>query len=183
MAKEIDLGQRALDSNELRSAESIRDDIAATREDISATVDKLTDRVHESLDWRSYVERHPLAAIGVVAGAGLLVSGLARKRSTPTERILKALADSVEDTTGRLRGTLSLLPSSGLRPGGAVKAAVVGLLARKASEYVEERLNQPRRPRQIGEDDRRHIVAAESDPHFEQQGSRRNHGTDDELYS
>lgn len=184
MAKEIDVMRHSGDSVDERSAGSIRDDIATTRGDIAETVDKLTDRVQESLDWRSYVERHPFAAIGVAAGAGLLISGVLRKRTSPTERILKALADSVEDTTGRVRGTLSVLPGSGLRPGGAIKAAVVGLLARKASEFVEERFNKPRPVRQIGEDDRKHAAAAEAQPKNEHQGSiRRNHGLDDETLS
>jgi ElaB/YqjD/DUF883 family membrane-anchored ribosome-binding protein len=184
MAKEVNVIRRDQEADEGRSADRIRDDIAATRDDIAVTVDKLTDRVQETLDWKSYVERHPLAAIGVAAGAGLLISGVVRKRSTPTERILKALADSVEDTTGRVRGTLSLLPGSGMRPQNAVKAALIGLLARKASEYVEEHFAQPRPKRQFGEDDRRHVVAAETQPQYEQQGSiRRNHGTDDEQFS
>jgi hypothetical protein len=186
MAKEIDLNRRVngVDLDD-RSAESIRGDIAATRENIADTVDKLTDRVQETLDWRSYVERHPYAAVGVAAGAGLLLSGMFKKqRKNPTERMLEALAESVEDTTDRLRGAISFLPRGGLRPGNAVKAAVVGLLARKASEYFEERLSRPAQTTVFGDDDRRHAAAAGLQPQYEQQDiSRRNHGTDDERFS
>ena len=35
-----------------RSAETIRRDIAARRDSISGTVDRLGDRLHETFDWR-----------------------------------------------------------------------------------------------------------------------------------
>jgi hypothetical protein len=170
MAKEIDLSRRLqVTEPDDRSAESIRGDIAATRETIADTVDKLTDRVQETLDWRSYVERHPYASVGVVAGAGLLLAGMFKKRrKSPTERMLEALAESVEDTTDRLRGAIGFLPRGGMRPGNAVKAAVVGLLARKASELVEERLSRPAQTKVIGDDDRRHAAAAGLQSQFEQ---------------
>jgi ElaB/YqjD/DUF883 family membrane-anchored ribosome-binding protein len=185
MVKETDLNHRSLDaSSDERTAANIRGDIAATRDNIADTVDKLTDRVQETLDWRSYVERHPYAAIGVAAGAGLVAAGLFKKRKSPTDRLLDALADSVEDTTGRLRGALSFLPRTGGGPSGAVKAAVVGLLARKATELVQDHFNRPNQARYIGEDDRRHAAVSDVRSEYEHQDTtRRNHGTDDERFS
>ncbi len=42
-----------------RSAEEIRQDIAAKRESISETVDRLGERIQETLDWREYVVEYP----------------------------------------------------------------------------------------------------------------------------
>lgn len=51
--------QRVQDETSDRSAVAIRQDIAAKRESISETVDKLGDRIHETLDWREYVAEYP----------------------------------------------------------------------------------------------------------------------------
>ena len=68
-----------------RSAEEIRQDIAAKRESITETVDRLSDRFHQTFDWRTYVNNYPVVALGVAAGLGLLVSGIFKPRPTPTE--------------------------------------------------------------------------------------------------
>lgn len=163
MAKETDVMRReyAEAPNE-RTAEDIRDDIALTRGHITDTVDKLTDRVQETFDWRSYVRRYPLAAVGAAAGTGILLSAAFRRRRSPQDRIVKALAESVEDATARVRGAMSILPRSGGGPGGAVKAAVVGLLARKAAQLVEERFSGAGSNQHIGDDDRRHAMDTEA---------------------
>jgi hypothetical protein len=162
MAKEIDVTHRKYEEPaDGRTAENIRGDIAATRENISETVDRLTDRVQETFDWRSYVQRYPVVAVGAAAGAGLLLSAAFRRRRSPQDRIVEALAESVEDATARLRGAMSIIPRAGVGPGGAVKAAVIGLLARKATQLVEEKLNRRDSGREPGEDDRRHAIDAE----------------------
>lgn len=141
----------ALDSE--RSAEEIRHDIAAKRESIAETVDRLSDKFQETFDWRTYVGRHPLAAIGVAAGLGVLVSGIFKPRPTPMERIQDALADGFEDFSGQVRSQLTgLIVKPAVTQ--TVKAAVTGFLVKSATEYLRnrylpetERVPQERDPR------------------------------------
>src|SRR5437016_2611514 len=76
-----------------RSADEIRQDIAAKRESITETVDRLSDRFQQTFDWRTYVSNYPVAALGVAAGLGFLASGILKPRATPAERMKDALAD------------------------------------------------------------------------------------------
>ena len=118
-----------------RSAREIRQDIAATRDSITDTVDRLNDRFHETLDWRTYVGRYPLVAIGVATGLGLLVSAIFKPRPTPFERMKEALADSVEDFTDNLRSQFDGVVK---KPGFSqtVKAAATGLAVKAASDFL-----------------------------------------------
>lgn len=80
-----------------RSAEEIRQDIAAKRESISNTVGKLGEKIQDKLDWRGYVTRHPYASMGVAAGAGFLVAGMIQRKTSPRQRIMNAVTDAIED--------------------------------------------------------------------------------------
>lgn len=118
-----------------RSAHEIRQDIAATRDSITDTVDRLNDRFHETLDWRTYVARYPMIAIGVATGLGLLASAIFKPRPTPFERMKEALADSVEDFTDNLRSQFDgVVKKPGLSQ--TVKAAATGLAVKAASDYL-----------------------------------------------
>ena len=110
MAEATDLITGAEDVGADRSAESIRRDIAARRDSISDTVDELSDRVQAALDWRTYVAEHPFIAVGATAGLGLTLAALVKRRSSPQDRIMDALADSVEDLAGRFRDGIGTLP-------------------------------------------------------------------------
>lgn len=118
-----------------RSAEEIRQNIVATRESITDTVDRLNDRFQETFDWRTYVGRNPLVAVGVAAGLGLLVSAIFKPRATPLDRMKAALADSVEDFTDHLRSQIDGVVQ---RPGFSqtVKAAATGLAVKAASDFL-----------------------------------------------
>jgi hypothetical protein len=89
-----------------RSAQEIREDIAATRESISETVDRLGERLQRSLDWKEYVVEHPYVALGASAGLGFLISGLFKRRPGPRDRMVEALAETVEDFSDRVRDNL-----------------------------------------------------------------------------
>lgn len=93
-----------------RSAESIRRDIAARRDSISETVDELSDRVQAALDWRTYVAEHPFLAVGATAGLALTLAALVKRRASPQDRIMDALAESVEDLAERFRDGVGTLP-------------------------------------------------------------------------
>lgn len=121
------------------SAEEIRQDIASTRESITDTVDQLSNRFEQSLDWRTYVSDYPLVALGVAAGIGFLASGLFRHSPSSKERITNALADTFEDMTERVRYRLD----TGSRAPGlmeAVKSAAFSAIARAASGYLRDRV-------------------------------------------
>lgn len=125
-----------------RTAEEIRHDIETKRENISETVDLLGDRIQESLDWRVYVGKHPFVAVGVASGLGLLVSKLFVRHPTPRERMLDAIADSIEDTSGRMRDYLGEVFERDHRIGTAVRGAVAGLVSRLAIDFLKGKLNQ-----------------------------------------
>jgi len=144
MAERTDLSTRARTEGMTaeRSAEEIRQDIAAKRETITETVDRLGERIHQTLDWREYIADYPYVALGAAAGLGFLLSGIFKPRPTPRERILEAVAETFEDFTDRLRdtvhdamGDLPLKKKSG--PGKTVKAAITAMLTKAAVDYVK----------------------------------------------
>lgn len=135
-----------------RSAEAIRQDIAAKRETISETVDKLGDRIQATFDWREYVGEYPLVALGLAAGAGFLIAGAFKHKPTPRERIMDAVADITEDLGDRFREVAGdALPGKKMTPGKTVKAALVAAITkaaldfgkRKASELIAGNQRQP----------------------------------------
>src|SRR5215475_13657633 len=124
-----------------RSAEEIRQDIAARRESITETVDRLSDRFQQTFDWRAYVSDHPLAALGVVAGMGFLAARIIKPRPSAGKRIKNALARGIEDLAGRFHHQLeSVAPHrSGSGLSKTVKAALAGLVTQAATDYLQNR--------------------------------------------
>jgi ElaB/YqjD/DUF883 family membrane-anchored ribosome-binding protein len=121
-----------------RSAEEIRQDIAATRESITNTVDKLSNRVQETFDWRTYVADYPFVALGMAVGLGFFLGGLLKHRTTPGERIKDALAESVEDLTNEFRHRIgSEETDSGVNH--AIKAVITGAITKAATGYLRNR--------------------------------------------
>lgn len=125
-----------------RSADEIRQDIAARRESITEAVDRLSDRFQRTFKWRAYVSDHPLAALGVAVGIGFLGARLFRPRPSPGDRIKDALADSVGDFAGRFKHQLeALVPiHHKVGIGTTVKAAATGLLTKAVTDYVRGRI-------------------------------------------
>src|SRR3954470_22604521 len=115
--------QRIADDADDRSAREIRQDIAAKRETISETVDKLGERIHETLDWREYVAEYPVVALGLAAGAGFVVSGIFKRNPSPQERIFDAVADLTENMTDRVGGVMAGVIQKKLISSTTVKAA------------------------------------------------------------
>jgi ElaB/YqjD/DUF883 family membrane-anchored ribosome-binding protein len=124
-----------------RSAEEIRQDIAARRESITDTVDRLSDRFQQTLDWKAYVSEHPMAALGVAAGLGFLAARFFKPRPSASNRIKDALADGIEDLAGRFHHQLRHVAPhrSGSGLGGTVKAAVAGLITKAATDYLQNK--------------------------------------------
>lgn len=141
---DLDARMSVEDATPERSAEEIRQDIADKRESLSKTVDRLGERIHQTLDWREYIGDHPYAALGIAAGLGFLMWGIFRPRPTSRERIMDALAESAEGLADRFRETVSnvsnlpLEKESGL--GRAVKATVATAVTRAALDSLSHRV-------------------------------------------
>jgi ElaB/YqjD/DUF883 family membrane-anchored ribosome-binding protein len=135
-----------------RSAEEIRQNIAATRDSITETVDQLSSRVQRTLDWKTYVADYPLAATGVAAGIGILLGYLIQPRATPGQRIHDALADLIEDTTHRVQSQLgdAGLPRPGL--GQTLRAAAFGTLIKAAGDFARDQFTEKNRLQQESEE-------------------------------
>ena len=133
-------GQDAISGAE-RSAEEIRQDIAARRESITETVDRLSDRFQQTLDWKAHVSNHPLAALGVAAGLGFIAARMIKPRPSAGKRIKDALAYGIEDLAGRFHHQLeNVAPyKSGFGLSRTVKAALTGLITKAATDYVQNR--------------------------------------------
>lgn len=132
--------QRAQGEAAERSATEIRQDIAAKRETISETVDKLSNRLHQTLDWREYVADYPVASLGVAAGIGFLVAGIFKHRPTPQERIVDALAELTEDLTGRVSDIAGSALKKKLVSSKTVKAAITGVITKAAMDYAKKQV-------------------------------------------
>ena len=143
MAERTNLATRLrIDESGERSAEEIRDDIAAERETISETVDKLGDRIQQTFDWREYVAEYPAVALGLAAGAGFVVSAVFTREPTPQERIVDALADLTEDLTERISGIAGDVITRKIIPGRTVKAAVTAIVAKAAIDFAKRKFGE-----------------------------------------
>lgn len=145
MAERTDVATRMREDETFeRSAEEIRLDIAARRESISETVDRLGDRIHETLDWREYVAEYPYVALGLAAGLGFLVAGIfkIKHEPTPRERIYDALAEITEDVTDRVRGSIQdVVPKKG-GPGRTLKAAATAAVTKAALDFAKKKATE-----------------------------------------
>jgi len=132
--------QRVQDETSDRSAVAIRQDIAAKRESISDTVDKLGERIHETFDWREYVAEYPAVALGLAAGTGFLVAGIFKRTPSPQERILDAVADLTEDMTDRVGGVMAEVIQKKMFSGRTVKAAATAMIVKAGVDFLKKQL-------------------------------------------
>jgi ElaB/YqjD/DUF883 family membrane-anchored ribosome-binding protein len=130
--------QRVRDEAPDRSAEAIRQDIAATRETISETVDKLGERIHQTFDWREYIAQYPAVALGVAAGLGFVVAGIFKRKPTPQERIMEAVAELTEDMTGRVGDVMAGVIQKKVISGSTLKAAAGALATKAAVDFLKK---------------------------------------------
>lgn len=133
--------QRMQDEPPDRSAVAIRQDIAAKRESISETVDKLGERIQETFDWHEYVAEYPVVALGLAAGAGFLIAGIFKRNPSPQERILDAVADLTEDMTTRVGGVMAGVIQKKMFSGRTVKAAATAMIAKAAVNFLKKQVS------------------------------------------
>jgi len=132
--------QRAQDDVSDRSAVAIRQDIAAKRESISETVDKLGERIQETFDWHEYVAQYPAVALGLAAGTGFLVAGIFKRKPSPQDRILDAMADLTEDITDRVGGVMAGVIQKKMFSGRTIKAAATAMIAKATVDFLKKQL-------------------------------------------
>jgi ElaB/YqjD/DUF883 family membrane-anchored ribosome-binding protein len=136
--------QRRAESESIeRSAEAIRQDIAAKRDSISETVDKLGERIQETFDWREYVGNYPWVALGLAAGVGFLVAGVFKHKPSPRERIMDAIADVSDDFTDRLRDAIGdAVPAKKSGVGRTLKAALTATVTKAAMDFAKGKASE-----------------------------------------
>ena len=132
--------QRVQDQTPDRSAVAIRQDIADKRQSISVTVDKLGERIQETFDWHEYVAEYPAIALGLAAGAGFLIAGILKRKPTPQERILDAVAELTEDMTGRIGGVMAGVIQKKVLSSRTVKAAATAMIAKAAVQFLKNQI-------------------------------------------
>lgn len=126
-----------------RSARAIREDIAAKRDSISETVDKLGERIQETFDWREYVSNYPWVALGLAAGVGFMVAGLFKRQPSPRERIMDAIAEVSEDFTDRLRDAIGdAVPAKKSGPANMLKAALTATISKAAMDFAKNKASE-----------------------------------------
>lgn len=125
-----------------RSSDKIRQDIAAKRETISETVDRIEERIQEKLDWKGYVAEYPYWAIGAAAGLGFMAAAMLRRRSSPIDRITDAVADTADDIGGHLLSAVGgVLARAGGR--GLVKGTLYGIATKMAVDWLKGAASNP----------------------------------------
>jgi len=136
----VAIQQRVPDDVSGRSAATIRNDIAAKRESISETVDKLGEKISQTFDWREYVSQYPTIALGLSAGCGFLLAGILKREPTPQERILDAIADLTEDAKDRVQDAVSGMIQKRLVSSSTLKAAITTMATKAAVDFVKQKL-------------------------------------------
>jgi ElaB/YqjD/DUF883 family membrane-anchored ribosome-binding protein len=133
-----------------RTAETIQRDIAAKRESISETVDRLSARIQDKVDWRQWVSQYPYVAIGTAAGLGALLSAILKPRRSPTQRMGEPLGDMVESTLEDIQQSLGDVALQTMRP--VIVKSSLGLAVGKTVIEFIKRANENRVCR-MAEDD------------------------------
>jgi ElaB/YqjD/DUF883 family membrane-anchored ribosome-binding protein len=118
-----------------RDPAQLRNDIEASRDAITDTIKRLDEHVHRAFDWRTQVRDHPFVALGAAAVGGMLLAGMFKRKASPRDRIVDAIADSVEDLTDKVRNRVGSQLTRTVT-GSLLKAAVTTVVAKKATEFV-----------------------------------------------
>lgn len=110
-------------------------DLEAERASLSRNLDELADRARNLTDWRAHVRAHPLQAVGLGVGAGVVLAMLMGRRSPPSARRPAAAATKGPDLNGRLReGDLALAPAH--QTVDRIVDALVGVAITKALQVI-----------------------------------------------
>lgn len=127
-------------TDDQRSSDAIRREIAAKKEDLADTVDQLGEVIKEKADWRSYVRDYPLAALGVAAGVGLIASAIFKSRRDPIERLVNSVSQRIGVQPQQSAIKLTLMGFAG-------KAAMNWLQSQSSSAKATQDVSDNREPR------------------------------------
>jgi ElaB/YqjD/DUF883 family membrane-anchored ribosome-binding protein len=137
MAQEISIDKRASVPADARSIDEIRSDIEKTRQNITGTVDVLGSKLQKQLDWREYVRKKPLIAVGIGVGAGFVISRLVVSKPKPRFSLVDFMTDSVAKTVTQLMRPKpeSIFKSAAKMVGGMVVAQIASSLQPPSEEH------------------------------------------------
>lgn len=124
-----------------RSPEDLRQEIQDKKEAIAETLNRLDQRVHRATDWRAQAGDHPYLALGLAVSAGCLLARIFKRKPGPRERMLDALAESIEDLSDQMRERIDAQFGRPARSG-ALKATVAALATKAATTYLSNRLSR-----------------------------------------
>jgi hypothetical protein len=106
-----------------RSTEEIHRDLANEVENISRTIDQISERITEKLDWREQVKKSPYVALGAAAGIGYLAAKIFPTAHTPGKRVTASIPDNVRESRDNLLV-------------GSIKAALLGVATKAAVSWI-----------------------------------------------
>lgn len=118
-----------------RNPDQLRHEIETSKEAITDTIKRLDQHVHRAVDWRAQVGDHPFIALSVAAAGGMLLAGMFKRKPSPRDRIVDAVAESVEDITDKVRNRIGAQLTRTLT-GSMLKAAATAIVTKKATEYL-----------------------------------------------
>ncbi len=122
-----------------RDPEEIRQDISLHKAAISSTISRLDDRFQEAVDWRTHAAAHPFVAIGIATGAGLLVANLFKRKASPQDRIMDALADGAETIFDQAQSRFGTLLDSATPKKNVVQGALITLAVKAVTSYLSDK--------------------------------------------
>ncbi len=83
---------------------------------------------------------HPYVAIGAAAGVGVLVSAIFKRRPSPRDRMIDALAETIEDITDRVRGNLDdVIRQKSASPTNRIKTVFTGIATAYLADLVKKK--------------------------------------------
>jgi len=121
-----------------RNPEQLRSEIESSKEAITDTIKRIDDHIHRAVNWREQVREHPFVALGAAAVGGVLIAGMFSRKPSPRDRIVDAIAESVEDITDSVRNRIGNQLTRTMT-GGLLKTAVTTVVAKKVTEYLKQK--------------------------------------------
>ena len=121
--------------------EALRRLIEQERLALDHTLDRLGDRVRETLDWRRAAARHRGALVAAASSAALFGLWRWRRRRSPADRAAAAIVDGAREVTARacdMLGTLGSAVSVKRRAPRFVMGSLAAAAARAAVKWWDE---------------------------------------------
>lgn len=126
-----------MDQHEDLKAAPLREAMDSTRRSIQGTVGELRDRVGEAMDWRSYIQRYPMASLALAAGAGMYLGRrLGNLAELPSDES-SIVPRSISQAASQVMPASARLNESWARAGARLEA-IVNRMIDEAGDTVEK---------------------------------------------